>query len=295
MHRAFCVVLLTTLFPVPATAQARPDVRVFDSHGVPIRYLDLGSGEPVLLIHGFGGRLELWEATGVIAGLTAAGFRIVAYDARGHGGSGKPHDPQRYGQEDVEDAIRLLDHLSIQRAHVVGYSRGSNISSKLLAQHPNRVRSVVFGGWGVANSVDTLSLADCLVAADSLERGAFPHALARALRPSDAPLPPPEQEAAATQRFVAVNDIKALAAAFRSGCGTRGVTVDALRASRVPALAIVGARDGMAQSVDAMAREMEGDLEVAVIADADHFTTPGHPEFLARLVRFLKGRGHAPP
>ena len=137
MHRAFCVVLLTTLLPVPATAQARPDVHVFDSRGVPIRYLDMGSGEPVLLIHGFGGRLELWEATGIIAGLTAAGFRIVAYDARGHGGSGKPYDPQQYGQEDVEDAIRLLDHLSIRRAHVVRYSRGSHISSKLKAQHPN--------------------------------------------------------------------------------------------------------------------------------------------------------------
>ncbi len=290
MRPALCIALIGSLCPALATTQTRPDVRVFDSDGVQLRYVDTGSGDPVLLIHGFGGRLEFWEATRIVAGLTAAGFRIIAYDARGHGNSGKPHDPERYGEEDVADAIRLLDQLSIERADVVGYSRGSEIASHLVAQHPKRVRSVVFGGWGVDNPITTLSLADCLAAVDDLAGGAFPRPLARALQPSGAPLPPTEQQAAVTRQFTAANDMKALAAAFRSGCEARRVTVAALRATGVPALALVGARDGMAPSVHAMGREMASALEVAVIPDADHYTTPGHPEFIARLASFLRAR-----
>jgi len=290
MRPALCMTLLATLGPALATTQTRPDVRVFDSDGVQIRYVDTGSGDPVLLIHGFGGRLEFWEATRIVAGLTAAGFRIVAYDARGHGNSGKPHDPERYGEEDVEDAIRLLDHLAIERADVVGYSRGSEIASQLVARHPSRVRRIVFGGWGVGNPVATLSLADCRAAVDALDRGAFPLPLARALQPSGTPLPTAEQQAAGTRRLAAGNDMHALAAAFGAGCEARRVTVAALRAAGVPALAIVGARDGMAPSVHAMGREMAGALEVAVIPDVDHYTTPAHPEFIARLASFLRAR-----
>jgi pimeloyl-ACP methyl ester carboxylesterase len=280
--------LLGNLSPALAPAQTPPNTRVFDSDGVQIRYVDKGSGDPVLLIHGFAGRLEFWETTGIAAGLTAAGFRVIAYDARGHGNSAKPHDPEQYGEEDVEDAVRLLDHLSIERANVVGYSRGSKIASHLVAQHPSRLRSVVFGGWGVDNPVETLSLEDCLATADSLARGAFPVPLARALRPSGAPPPTTEQQAVVTRQLAAGNDMKALAAAFRAGCEARRVTATALHAIGVPALAIVGALDGMTPSVHAMAREMGGALEVIVIPDADHYTTPVHPEFIARVVTFLR-------
>lgn len=82
--------------------------------------------------------------------------------------------------------------------------------------------------------------------------------------------------------------MRALAAAFRAGCKSRRVTAAALRATGVPALAIVGALDGMRPSVHVMAREMAGALEVIVIPHADHYTTPVHPEFTARLVTFLR-------
>lgn len=75
------------------------------------------------------------------------------------------------GEEDVEDALRLLDHLSIERTNVVRYSRGSEIASRLVAQHPNRFRSVVFGGWAAGHPVETLELEDCLTTATSLARG----------------------------------------------------------------------------------------------------------------------------
>jgi pimeloyl-ACP methyl ester carboxylesterase len=290
MRVTLCAIIVVSFGPVVASAQVQPAARVFHSEGVPIHYVDTGRGDPVLLIHGFGGRLEFWEATGIIAGLTAAGFRVIAYDARGHGHSGKPYNSDEYGDEDVDDAVRLLDHLSIDRVHVVGYSRGSEIASQLVVRHAKRVRTVVFGAWGVGNPVASLSLSDCLATVDALDRGAFPLPLARALRPEGAPPPSPEQQAAVTRQFAAANDMRALAAAFRSGCEARRVTVAALRATGVPALAIVGARDGMAPSVQAMGRELGGALEVAVVREGDHYTTPRHPEFLVRLTQFLKER-----
>jgi pimeloyl-ACP methyl ester carboxylesterase len=295
MRLSFYVALLGSLSPALAPAQAQSNARVFDSDGVQIRYVDKGSGDPVLLIHGFSGRLEFWETTGIAPGLTAAGFRVIAYDARGHGNSAKPHDPEQYGEEDVEDAVRLLDHLSIEGANVVGYSRGSNIASQLVARHPKRVRSVVFGGWGIDNPVETLSLEDCLATADSLARGAFPVPLARALQPSGAPPPTAEEQVLVTRQLAAGNDVRALAAAFRAGCEAHRVTAASLRATGVPALAIVGARDGMAPSVRVMARETVGAMEMIVIPRADHYTAPAHPEFIARVVSFLRDRRRQSP
>ena len=49
-------------------------------------------------------------------------YKVIALDLRGCGGSGKPHDPKAYGIEMVNDVVRLLDHLKIDKAHIVGYS-----------------------------------------------------------------------------------------------------------------------------------------------------------------------------
>jgi pimeloyl-ACP methyl ester carboxylesterase len=151
MRLFLCAAVLGILCPALAPAQNPTTPRLFTSDTVQIRYLEEGSGEPVLLIHGLGGRLEDWTAAGFVAGLAAARFRVIAYDARGHGESSKFHDSDRYGNEDVADVLRLLDHLSIERAHVIGYSHGSKIASELVAQHPDRVSSVVYGGWGAGN------------------------------------------------------------------------------------------------------------------------------------------------
>src|SRR5687767_2761185 len=100
---------------------ARGEDNFFDSGGVRIRYIDQGAGEPIMLIHGNGGRLEAWTDYGVMQNL-ARDYRVIAFDARGHGMSGKPHDPTAYGRQMGLDAIRLLDHLKIKQAHIIGYS-----------------------------------------------------------------------------------------------------------------------------------------------------------------------------
>jgi pimeloyl-ACP methyl ester carboxylesterase len=73
---------------------------------------------------------------------------VIALDLRGHGASDKPRDPAEYGTPFVADLVRLLDHLGIERAHIVGYSMGAVITLKLLTVHPDRVASAVLGGAG---------------------------------------------------------------------------------------------------------------------------------------------------
>ena len=116
-----------------------------------IAFIDEGIGEPVLLIHGFASSSRVnWLEPGWIKTLTDAGYRAIALDNRGHGRSTKSHDPADYEPALMaDDAVALLDHLGIARAHVMGYSMGARITAFLLLNHPERARSAVFGGLGM--------------------------------------------------------------------------------------------------------------------------------------------------
>src|SRR5207248_1151366 len=90
--------LLAAVFSSAGLAQQDQS---FDSNGVRIRYIESGSGEPILLIHGYTQSLDTnWVDTGVFAKL-AKDHHVIAFDLRGHGKSGKPHDPAAYGREMV--------------------------------------------------------------------------------------------------------------------------------------------------------------------------------------------------
>ncbi len=124
----------------------------FNSDGVEIAFIDEGEGFPTLLIHGFGSNHRVnWVSTSWMRDLLAAGRRVIALDNRGHGESGKPHDPAAYRLATMaEDSVRLLDHLDVRQADVIGYSMGARIALSLAVAHPDRVRSVALGGLGEA-------------------------------------------------------------------------------------------------------------------------------------------------
>ena len=277
--RTVCYTVLTVALVCAVRAGAQPrSEAVFDSNGVRIAYVDQGQGDPVLLLHGFGGNKEGWQQA-VVPRLTASGFRVIAHDARGHGKSGTPIAPEQYGQEDVNDVVRLLDHLSIPRAHIVGYSRGGWIASRLVVQQSPRLRSVVLGGWGVDDPIETMPVSDCMANADAIEQGKPQVLIQRALTPVGAPLPTfqepnPEMRAAR-------------AAAWRSICTGPRVTAAALSATGIPLLAIVGELDGIMPSVKAMAPHIRA-LEVVVVAGASHGTTRAHPTFIDAVESFLR-------
>src|SRR3989304_2374157 len=123
----------------------------FDSDGVRIANIDEGEGEPILLIHGFASNVAAnWRDAHWVRALTEAGRRVIAYDNRGHGRSEKLYDPSLYGAPIMaEDARRLLDHLGVARADVMGYSMGARIAAFPALARPHRVRSLVFGGVGL--------------------------------------------------------------------------------------------------------------------------------------------------
>lgn len=143
---------IAALTALAAAARAQDPGRAqdatFDSNGTKIHYIFRGEGEPVLLIHGYTASARMnWSMPGIVA-LLAKNHMVIALDNRGHGQSDKPEDPKQYGVQMVEDSIRLLDHLGVKRAHVVGYSMGGMITLKLLTLHPERVISATIGGMG---------------------------------------------------------------------------------------------------------------------------------------------------
>jgi pimeloyl-ACP methyl ester carboxylesterase len=120
----------------------------FLSEGVKIYYTVHGQGEPVILIHGlYSDARTNWEMPGIVKDL-AREYQVIALDNRGHGNSGKPREEGQYGVKMAEDIVRLMDHLHLKKAHVVGYSLGGMITLKLLTMHPDRVSSAILGGMG---------------------------------------------------------------------------------------------------------------------------------------------------
>jgi pimeloyl-ACP methyl ester carboxylesterase len=103
----------------------------------------------VVLHHGFVANADAnWLATGVVGALTSAGRKVIAPDARGHGNSEKPHDPNRYGEQRMaRDLAVLVDTIEADEIDLVGYSMGA-IVSLLFASSDERVRRLVIGGVG---------------------------------------------------------------------------------------------------------------------------------------------------
>jgi len=74
-------------------------------------------------------------------------YRLILMDCRGHGKSDKPHEESCYGQKMVDDIIKLMEHLSIERANIFGYSMGAYITFQLLLTNPELIISVILGGF----------------------------------------------------------------------------------------------------------------------------------------------------
>lgn len=104
-----------------------------------MHYREEGEGEPLLLVMGFGAPLEGWD--GQMEAFSRR-YRVIRFDNRGVGRSDKPLGPYTAGQL-ATDAKGLLDHLGIERAHVVGKSMGGMAAMELAARHPERIRSLV--------------------------------------------------------------------------------------------------------------------------------------------------------
>jgi pimeloyl-ACP methyl ester carboxylesterase len=103
---------------------------------------DTGEGRPVVLLHGFPDTGRMWDR--VVPGLVDAGFRCIVPDLRGYGGSDKPDDTGLYAIPFLAgDVLGLLDHLGLDKAHVVGHDWGSALAWATAAFAPERVDHLV--------------------------------------------------------------------------------------------------------------------------------------------------------
>jgi pimeloyl-ACP methyl ester carboxylesterase len=281
MLRRFTLALLCGLFLISGIVRAEEGF--FDSNGFKIHYTIEGRGEPVLLIHGFSVSAKIqWGMPGIIKALTKD-YRVIAPDLRGHGKSDKPSDAKDYGVEMVEDLVRLLDHLKIKKAHVVGYSMGAIITGKLLVTHPDRLLSATLGGMGVIpEGVKLPPFVDRL--AESLDKGDGVGPLLMALTPPGKPKPR-KSEIQLVNRVVVGNKGKILAAVVR-GWKTLSVSKEQLKSNRIPTLALIGADDPLKQSIDLIKDDL-ANLKVVVIEGADHMNAFLKPQFIQGLRRFL--------
>lgn len=242
------------------------------SDGLEIAWYEAGhpDGEPVLLIHGFASTAHVnWVFPGWVKVLGEAGYRIIAFDNRGHGMSDKPHDEAAYTPEKMAgDAANLLDELGIELAHVMGYSMGARISAFLALARPDLIRSLVFGGLGIG-MVDGVGdwdpIADALLAPSiddvSHPRGRMFRAFADQTR----------------------SDREALAACIRT---SRTLVSEAdLAKLSMPALVGVGTRDDIAGSAADLAALMPR-AKALDIPERDHMLAVGDKVFKAAVLEF---------
>jgi len=233
----------------------------FDSDGVKIRYTDHGTGEPVVLVHGFTGTLERWSETGVQQKL-AKDFRVITLDCRGHGRSDKPHDPEAYGAEMAEDVIRLLDYLGIDKAHLVGYSMGARLTAYLLANKPERLITATLGA-----SRPRLSLAGLQERAKRFV--AYIEKQARA-------------DSSGGQDYIAL-------AAIPLSWSDQIVEESKLITSTVPTQAIIGSEDPRLSGMKTL-KDLMPALKLVIIDGATHAgeeSAMGRPEFVDTVHEFL--------
>jgi pimeloyl-ACP methyl ester carboxylesterase len=285
--QAIAFVLLMASVSLAATP---PQHAAFLSNGVKIHYMSAGEGEPVILIHGFcANSYNNWVLPGTFDKLSKH-YHVIAIDNRGHGASGKPHEVDKYGMEMVEDVVRLLDHLKIEKAHIIGYSMGGFITGALVATHPERILSATMGGAGWSQDSDDHTVIDAL--AKSLDEGNGIIPLMKALTPPGMPQPTEEQLKARNQLVMLANDPKALSACIR-GMLKLHIARETLEKNKVPVLAVIGELDPLKKGVDAMDGVLSN-LKVVVVKGGDHMSTFRSPFFEQSIEDFLAAHSKHP-
>jgi pimeloyl-ACP methyl ester carboxylesterase len=245
---AIVLVALSVHVQCPRAAADGPTPGSFDAGGVKVRYFVQGKGEPVVLVHGlYSSALINWQLPGT-SGLLANKHKVIALDMRGHGGSDKPEKEDAYGVEMAEDIVRLLDHLKIKKAHVVGYSMGGMIAVKLMTKHPDRVLSGTLGGMGWFRE-------------GSLWQKVFQGAEARSF-------------------------LRTPGECFRS-LGKLAVTEKEIKAIRVPVVVLVGDRDPCKGMYVEPLQKVRKDWPVIEISGAGHLDCIFKKQFKDEIAKWL--------
>jgi pimeloyl-ACP methyl ester carboxylesterase len=139
---------MMTFHPVTSEKEEKPMSFVTVPDGTRLFYEEVGAGEALLLISGNGRDHSDWNGA---RDDFARQYRVIVYDHRGTGQSDKPGAPPYSIHGFAQDAIWLLDHLGIARAHVYGHSMGGMIGQWLGIEHAKRIGALVIGASAPGN------------------------------------------------------------------------------------------------------------------------------------------------
>ena len=264
--------------------------------GARLAYQMTGDGPAVVLVHGFGLDMRMWQAQ---AGHLTARYRVVRYDCRGFGGSG-PFDPA-VGYTHAGDLLTLLDHLGIGQAVLAGLSFGGRVVLQAALAAPARVRGLVLMG-AVLDGVPWDH--DSQVAIDL----AHDVARARGLGAGRAAWLAHPLFAAARNQPEVSEKLAAMVAAYpgqhwighdpHEQAGHR--PIEALEELAMPALVMVGEHDvpGFREMSAVLARRIPG-ARYHVVAGAGHMVSMEQPaavnEVLTRFLDELPPLAAVPP
>jgi pimeloyl-ACP methyl ester carboxylesterase len=241
----------------------------FDSFdGLSLYYDDQGDGPTVVLLHGFAADMNVnYVRSGILDLLLDEGYRVVALDARGHGLSAKPTDPDAYANDAMKrDVVALFDHLGLADVVLVGYSMGAHLSLRLVPDEP-RVKALVLLGIGDSASGDG-------------EAG--PDRRDQLLAVLEADSPDDVDDASLRQfRVMAGLDREPLLAYIKAPGTNDPARLDAVT---VPILLIVGDDDENAGDPTGLAEQLGATL---VRVPGDHFTANARPELHRALLGFV--------
>jgi len=246
----------------------------FNHDDVEIVYLEEGEGEPIVLVHGFASSKNVnWVYPTWVSELRKGGRRVIALDNRGHGESSKLYDSTQYSIPIMSgDIIALMDHLDIERADVMGYSLGGRMAAWLARNAPDRLRSAILGGIGIA----------------MIEGGGPGENVAQALEaPSLEDVTDPVGRTFRAFADQTRSDRLALAACLR---GSRDLmTKEEAAQIAVPVLIAVGTTDEVAGSAHALG-EIIPRSEVLDIPNRDHMRAVGDKVYKTGVAEFLSAR-----
>ena len=125
-----------------ASAQVRPPGTMVRVNDIDMHFQTLGSGEPLLLLHGFGGCGDDWRP---FSQALAKQFQVIVPDLRGHGWSTNPAKTFSHRQS-AADVLALIDHLALKRVRAMGISTGGMTLLHMATRQPERIDAMVLIG-----------------------------------------------------------------------------------------------------------------------------------------------------
>jgi pimeloyl-ACP methyl ester carboxylesterase len=247
----------------------------FDAGNISIAFDDIAPERPrgtVFLVHGFAtNRRENWQRLGWYGAFERKGFRVIAADCRGHGKSGKSADSSFYSRDAMSgDIVKLMDHLGIGSADLMGYSMGARLALSAAIAHPDRFSHVVLGGVG-GRLFEPLQGDNRMTAAMEAED---PNDISDPLLRSFRHFADEQGE-----------DRHALAALSRANFRVDDMAPDCARVN-VPVLVVAGARDQLAGDPQFLANAFPKGRSVE-LPGCDHFSAIPHGLFKAAVFNFL--------